>query len=757
MQHRTLRTFTVFALLAAWTQVVQPSFAQSVGLPAPRLLTITPMGAQAGTTVDVVISGDFLEGLESLHFSSDAITATPKLNEDGSPVPNQFTVTVAADCPPGNYDARVTSRLGLSSARTFQIGTMPEVTQSGKNTAVATAQKVSVDSICNGALTAKEVDHYAFEAQQGDRIVVDCAAKGIDSKLTPVVIVADAAGQDLVVERRGGLLDFVVPESGTYLVKIHDLTFNGGPHYFYRMALHKAAPGEQITRLPSTRAVDAFSWPPADYSEASVLAEVESKDNPRQVMPVSLPCTIAGSFYPAADVDVFQFEAKKGEAWWIEIASSRLGLSTDPSIVVQKVEGTGADEKLTDVLQLTDISSPVKVSSNGYAFDGPCYNSGSADAIGKLEIPNDGIYRVQVTDLFGGTRNDPQNEYRLSIRKAAPDFAVVAWATHMELRNGDRNALSKPIALRRGASMPLDVVVFRRDGFDGEIELTFENLPEGVTASALKIPADKSNGTVIFTAAENAPRGFTRATVTAVSTLNGETITRPVELASMSWPVRDHWQENPAPRLLTDVPVSVSDAEAAPVSIAAAEERVFEAKAGEKLSIPLKLVRRCEFSGKNLGFKTFGAGFERTPTIDVSLDADTAEAVIDLAALKTKPGDYQIAFYGGAVAKYSYCPEMKAGIEAELEEAKKGLADLQAQEQTATEQLKTAADDAKPDIEKTIATLKSSRTAKEAEIKAIEKQLQDATRRAAPKDIVDIVVTPPIKVRVTAAEEVVSK
>ncbi|MCG6156566.1 serine protease [Rubinisphaera margarita] len=757
MHFRTFPTLSLFALLIWCPALVQTASAQSVGLPAPRLLTLSPMGAQAGTTVEVTVSGDFLEGLEALHFSSDAITATPKLDSAGTPIPNLFTVTVAEDCPAGNYDARVTSRLGLSSARTFQIADLQEVLQAGKNISVESAQKVPLNSICNGSLTARGVDHYSFDAQQGDRIVVDCAAKGIDSKLTPVVIIADAAGQDLIVERRGGLLDFKVPETGGYLVKIHDLTFDGGPHFFYRLALRNAEPAESITRLPSTRDVNAFSWPPADFSEASVIPEVESQDGSQQIMPVSIPCTISGSFYPAADVDVFEFTAKKGEVWWLEIASSRLGLSTDPSIVVQRVEGTGEEEKLTDVLQLTDLPSPIKVSSNGYAFDGPCYNTGSADAFGKLEIPADGTYRVQVTDLFGGTRNDPQNEYRLSIRQAAPDFAVVAWATHMELRNGDRNALSKPIALRRGASMPLDVIVFRRDGFDGEIELTFDNLPEGVTASGLKIPADKSNSTVIFTAAEDAPRGFTRATFTATSTLNGKKITRRAELASMAWPVPDHWREAPAPRLLADVPVSVSDAEAAPISIAAAEERVYEAKAGEKLTIPLKHVRRCEFSGKNLGFKTFGAGFERTPVIDISLDSDSSEAVIDLAALKTKPGDYQIAFYGGAVAKYSYCPEMVAGIEAELEEAKRKTAELQAQEQAATEKLKAAAEDAKPELEKSLAQLKTSRTAGEAEIKAIEKRLQDATRKAAPKDIVDIVVTPPIKIRVTPAEEVVSK
>ena len=71
------------------------------------------------------------------------------------------------------------------------------------------------------------------------------------------------------------------------------------------------------------------------------------------------------------DVDTFEFTAKKGEVWWVEVASERYGLPTDPSIVVQHVTETGDTEKRTDLVELSDISSPVKVSSNGYSYDGP--------------------------------------------------------------------------------------------------------------------------------------------------------------------------------------------------------------------------------------------------------------------------------------------------------------------------------------------------------------------------------------------------
>ena len=53
--------------------------------------------------------------------------------------------------------------------------------------------------------------------------------------------------------------------------------------------------------------------------------------------------------------------------------------------------------------------------------------------------------------------------------------------------------------------MALEVVALRRDGFDGEIELAMEGLPEGVTAHGLKIPAGQSRGMMLITAQADAP------------------------------------------------------------------------------------------------------------------------------------------------------------------------------------------------------------------------------------------------------------
>ena len=752
---RRSRTFRTAALCGCWTVALWTvrAEAQSVGLPAPRLLTTMPMGGAVGSTFDVAIGGDFLDGASRLVFSHPKITAVAKTTADGRPEPNRFVVSVAADCPPGLHEARVMTRLGLSSSRAFSVGTLPEVVQVSPNTTLATAQALPLNSVCNAACTARSVDHYTFEARRGMRILVDCAAKGIDSKSAPVVIVADAAGNDLQVERRGGALVFAPSADGRYVVKVHELTYQGGPAYFYRLVLRELAAEAPLVRHPATQPVNSFSWPPPGLPATATTVEQEPNNEPGRARRLSLPCDVAGSFFPAADVDLFEFDAVQGEEWWVEVASERFGLPTDPAVLVQHVAGSGQDEKTTDVAELSDIASPVKVSSNGYAYDGPPYNAGSSDVLGKLVIRTTGRHRLKLTDLFGGTRSDPRNTYRLVIRKAAPDFAVAAWALHMELRNGDRNALSKPIALRSGATMALEVVALRRDGFDGEIQLSMEGLPPGVRSTGLKIPAGKSRGILLVSADADAADAFATARFEGRGVVAGKETVRPCRLASMAWPVTDAWGEVPSPRLLADVPVSVTRAESAALSIAPASQAPLTATVGGKLTVPLKLVRRGEFSGGKTTLKVFGEGFEQAPAIDLPLSADQGSAVLDLASLKTPPGEYRIAFYGGVVTQYRYAPEAVKAAESARADAEKSVGTIERELKQLTEAVKKAPAEKKAEMDKACKAMEAKQKAAVAALNTAAEQARRVAAAAEPKGIVDIVVSEPISIRVLPAEK----
>jgi len=172
--------------------------------------------------------------------------------------------------------------------------------------------------------------------------------------------------------------------------------------------------------------------------------------------------------------------------------------------------------------------------------------------------------------------------------------------------------------------------------------------------------------------------------------------------------------------------------------------------AGDKLTIPLLHTRRSDFSGATLQLRTMGAVFDRTPQFDVSLTADQSQAVLDTGALKVAPGEYLIAFYGGAVAKYRHQPEAVAAAEAAQKKATEELMAVEAEVKKLTEAAKAAAAEAKAEADKALEVVTGKQKVAAAAVAAATEQVKKATAAAAPRDIVDIVVSEPIKIRVNA-------
>ena len=747
--HRSTQTtvqYTSMAMMLGFFAVVMSGIgqAQSVCLPLPRLLSISPMGGQVGTSFDATIAAEHMEDPGPLIFQHPGIQATAKVDAQGKPIPNQYSIAIAPDVPQGLYEARLLGRLGISSARIFSVGKLTELNQKPGNTNLVNAMPLSVPSVCNAVVSSRAVDFYSFEAAQGKRYIIQCSARGIDSKLDPVVIVGDANGTDLVAQRTGDTLDFVAKASGKHTIKIHELTFKGGPGYFYRLSIEELPIDAPMPVYPSTRSVSAFSWPPNGLSPQSPTTEQEDAT----FQAITLPADISGRFYPAADVDTYVFDAKQGETWWIEVASERLGRPTDPSLVIQmeKPDKSG----WSDVAELNDIASPMKPSSNGYAYDGPPFDGGSTDILGKLEIKETGRYRLLLSDLFGGTRKDPRNIYRLIVRPAQPDFAVVSWGLHMELRNGDRNALSKPLALRAGNTVALEVVTVRRDGFDGEIALNVDGLPQGVTAQGLKIQAGKMRGVLLLSATQDAPQGLANATITASAKIGEQTVTHPMQMAQMVWSIPDAWGEIPSPRLVSGIPVSVTTSELAPITIAPTERKVYEAKLGEVLKIPMTHTLRSEFSGAVLQLKTMGSGFEGNPQFDVSIGAANSEATVNLGAIKPPAGEYTIAFYGSAVAKYRYNPLAISLVEKELKTAQEQQQKAIEQVMQKTQAVASAAVEQKAAAEAELADANKKKQEADALVTAAQEKLKRTNEQASPRDTAEIIITEPVSIRVLA-------
>ena len=809
-------------------------------LPAARLLTVFPPGGKAGSTVEVTITGAELDDPVQLSFSHPGLTAKPKLAEKtGQPEANKFVVTIAHDVPLGLYDARFVGRFGVSNPRAFAVGYRNEIPESSSNHAAQSASPLALETTVNGHASANSVDYFKLTAEKGQRILIECIARAIDSRLEPVLSLFDGQGKELERNRRGGLLDFTAHVDGEYVVKVHDLTYRGGDEYFYRLTastgpridfvfppagqpgtkskfvaygrnLPQSTPSkglsiegkpleqlefaldlpEEVARpssampfMPSQTILDGVEHrvvSPDGVSNpvliglatAPVVTEQEPNNQPEAAQKISPPCEIAGQLYPANDVDWFTFDAKKGDIYWVEVLSARLGLPTSPFLLIQRVTKDGkGEEKAVDVQELYEPDANI---------GGTEFNTRAHDPSARFEAKEDGAYRVQVRDLFNHSASNPAHVYRLSLRKERPDFRLVA-LPQPPIPGKDKKDIPvcTPI-LRRGETWPIKILAFRRDGFNGDIQLTAEELPPGVSAAG-KIESGKTSGLLLLSASETATNWTGPLRIVGKAKGGDADLVREARGGSVLWHVGDPANEPVQSRLTRDLVLAVVGAESAPISLAAAENKTWEASKGGRLKIPLKVTRRGDFTA-SLKLKPAGV-----PALDsfkeVDIDGKTSEPTLelDLAQQKLAPGTYTFYLQGQTQGKYRKNQEALQIAEAEAKEAQKNAEKLSADLKKAAEALAQAVhaakeaqalaetaseqqtEDARTKAKAAVAAKEAAeKAAKEAEAQAKEaeskkaaaskkaKELADASK---PKDVSLTVYSPPITLKVIEAEK----
>ncbi|MFL5241476.1 MAG: PPC domain-containing protein [Gemmataceae bacterium] len=261
--------FRPAVLVAAWLSLqniaaAQPPL-QDSNLPSPRLLTVMPMGAKIGTTVEMTFTGTDLEEPQELHFSTPGIKAEPILPPPppppdpkkaapppdpkkpappaAKPVITKFKVTIAPDTPLGLHDVRLVNKWGISNPRAFAVGDLPEVLEKEPNNDVNQAQRVELNTTINGNMAnPTDVDFFIFAGKKDQRVVVSCVSSTLDSRLHAELELYDAKGKKLAFNRfynqGDAVLDCPLPSDGDYLVRLCSFTHTeGGPEHFYRLSI----------------------------------------------------------------------------------------------------------------------------------------------------------------------------------------------------------------------------------------------------------------------------------------------------------------------------------------------------------------------------------------------------------------------------------------------------------------------------------------------------------------------------------------
>jgi hypothetical protein len=506
----------------------------SAGLPNPILNTVFPAGGSVGKTVEVTIAGGGLNGLSALRCATSGITF-----EQDDKDKNKFRVNISPEVPPGVYDLRAVCDNGLSSPRPFVIGNRAEQLEAEPNEESSTAQSAPLNGVINGRIEkAGDLDHFNFDARQGQRVVIECWAERIDSRLRAVLEVFDSKGRRLASNRGyfgvDPLIDFLVPADGQYIVKLYDLIYSGGAEHYYRLDIDTgprvafAVPAVVEQGKPAR--VTLYGWNlskevgqvanlPETTEESRQVGNLAHEESDFERIEVEIPAEMARAAWPLpvqlqpsqAAIRGFAFQLSGGHA------PVFIGVTDVP------VETDKSDNHSPNSAQ--QLSYPCEVSGqlvagdeqDWFAIDARrgevLYIEGFAQ---RIHSPAD--LDVRVLDATGeheliqfgdeiknvGGQSFPTNHLDPSGRWVVPDdgrYSILVrnliGGQHSDPRRTYRLCIRREepdfglavvphrgdpagVNISRGGRTILDVIATRRRGLTGAIQVTARDLPNGI-------------------------------------------------------------------------------------------------------------------------------------------------------------------------------------------------------------------------------------------------------------------------------------
>ncbi len=544
--------------------------------PEPRLISVFPLAASAGTRVEAVLRGIDLQTAVSVWFGSDGLAASIRGVEDlprplampeaappeGSRATHKILVQfeITSSVAPGTYQLRVVTAGGLSNALSFHVHrdrVTREIARS--HSRPASAQTVQWPVAVQGTVGSPgERDYYAFQVQGGQKLsfelITSLEAVSNNKRFRPQLSLYEAAGSWFDPERASRLafddsamFDSVraspfqpVPVSrlshrfdraGRYLIEVASVFGTGEADFVYQLRLWPEEGPSQPTSsglrvykqvpLPNrnsgweersfTRRLEADRlWslrlrtvatdlsvgpdPPGARptsgnlgarvpddedpewlaaTEFSILAEAEPNDGPGQAPSVPLPALLEGTIDEPGDVDKFSFQVAAGGKIAFEIETPEAApLRFNPRLEV--LDGRGR-------VTLTNLHKQVLLKD-------------STESIKALEpkiihtFEKGGRYSLRMRDVtfrHGG----PDFRYRVLVRPQIPHMgAVILRADYLNLV--------------RGGSKKLVVSAEHEEGFQGDVAIAVEGLPEGVRTLPTGTEVEKSAA-----ARSESPRG----------------------------------------------------------------------------------------------------------------------------------------------------------------------------------------------------------------------------------------------------------
>jgi hypothetical protein len=352
--------------------------------------------------------------------------------------------------------------------------------------------------VVNGTLVGPERDVYRVSGKAGERRVFELEARRCGSAIDPVLRILDGSGKQLARSDDApgvGLdarIDFTFPSEGNYYVEVTDARFSTQVQNFYRLkmgAYHYAdgifpLGGRRGERVPvaffggNLGAAVASTVDLSGIGKTQALTQVGLPDSPAlpfvfavsdlpELMepvsgPAPIPSVVNGRLDQAGEIDRYHFRVEPGEKLIFELQARELGTSRLEGIL------TVSDAAGKKLASAGDQPLPEDV----FAVQGTSRTS--SDPFLNLTVPAE-VHELVVSVEDLALRGGPLYGYRLIARRQAEDFNLTVSSPFVNIPAGGAAAIT---------------VSADRRGYDGPIQLTIPNLPNGIHVHGGAIPRE---------------------------------------------------------------------------------------------------------------------------------------------------------------------------------------------------------------------------------------------------------------------------
>jgi len=487
----------------------------------PVLQQLVPQGAQRGTEVEVIFSGQRLgDGPHQVLLYDTGIEIGVVESIDAKQIKCLFRLT--EDCRVGRHALRLRTASGLSNLVTFHVGSLKEIKEVEPNNRTEQPQAIATEVVVNGLVTMGDLDIFSVEVAEGERLSVEIEGLRLGRTLfDPMIELRDKGGtllaksDDQPAAHHDAFVSIRAEKAGRVFIHVREAAYRGGGTATYRLHVGRfprpvalfppaAVPGQPVElhwigdtfdettvtlEIPKTRnkifevhAADEQGISPSGLAlflhPTPPVLEIEPNNNRQAATKMVAPGIACGVISKPTDKDFFCFAMKKGEQWDFRVRARELRSPLDT------------------VLHL--------YGPDGKYLKGNDDSSGRPDSYLRFKAPVDGEYSVDVEDRL--LRGRQEMIYVLEISKPP----AIAELKLDERRRYQAQVINVPQGGRTAAMMTVT-----RKNFSGPLQIDWEGLPAGCEVEATALAANYNRVPVLFTANLQAELGAALVTLTA--------------------------------------------------------------------------------------------------------------------------------------------------------------------------------------------------------------------------------------------------